>query len=353
VRDVAWAGAPDFRWDATAWNGILCQAYYQFPKAGRAWESAAEQTCWSMRTYSQLVYPYPWPQATSVAGPVGGMEYPMLVMVHYGTNDPASIFGTIDHEHGHAWFPMLVGSNERRYAWQDEGFNTYINAFSNERRYPGADVWQGYVDDWRVARTLDVDAPLMTRPDHLDARALGPLGYRKPAVLLLALRNHVVGAETFDQAIREYARRWAFRHATPGDFFRTVEHVAGADLAWFWRSFWYTTDVLDLGVEGVTNARGEGGGVVATVSVKRHTSVPFPILMRLRLADGTARDVRIPVDVWAKGGGSLDRYDAVVSVPGEVTGVRLWPQPYVPDWNATNDTWGDPPPPARAAGVTR
>jgi hypothetical protein len=351
VRDVAWAGAPDFRWDATAWNGILCQAYYQSPKAGRAWESGAEQTCWSMRTYSQLVYPYPYPQATSVAGPVGGMEYPMFVMVHYGSDDPASVFGTIDHEQGHEWFPMLVGSNERRYAWQDEGFNTYINAFSNERRYPGRDVWQGYVDDWRTARALDVDAPLMTRPDHLDARALGPLGYRKPAVALLALRDHVVGAETFDRAMREYARRWAFRHPTPADFFRTVESVSGMDLAWYWRSFWYTTDVLDLGVEGVTNARAEGGGVTATVTERRHTSVPFPIVLRLRLADGTARDVRFPVDVWARG--SSDRYAAQVAVPSEVTGVRLWPLPYVPDWNATNDTWGDAPPASKPAGVTR
>ena len=95
VRDVAWAAAPDFRWDATSWDGILTQAYYQFPKAGRAWESAAEQTQWSIRTYSNLWLKYPYPQATSVAGPVGGMEYPMFVMVHTGTDDPASTFRSI------------------------------------------------------------------------------------------------------------------------------------------------------------------------------------------------------------------------------------------------------------------
>jgi len=129
VRDVAWAAAPDFRWDATSWDGVLTQAFYQFPKAGRAWESAAEQTQWSIRTYSELWFHFPYAQATSVAGPVGGMEYPMFVMVHYGTTDPTSIFSTIDHEQGHEWFPMVVGSNERRYAWMDEGFNTYQNAF--------------------------------------------------------------------------------------------------------------------------------------------------------------------------------------------------------------------------------
>src|SRR6202171_4634776 len=101
VRDVAWAGAPDFRWDATNWDGVLAQAYYEFPKAGKAWEHAAEQTAWTIRQYSQLFFPYPYPQATSVAGPVGGMKYPMFVMVQYGDDDPASIFGVLNHEHGH------------------------------------------------------------------------------------------------------------------------------------------------------------------------------------------------------------------------------------------------------------
>ena len=349
VRDVAWAAAPDFRWDATSWNGILCQAYYPWPRANRAWESGAEQTCWSMRTYSGLFFPYPYPQATSVAGPVGGMEYPMFVMVHYGTEDPASIFGTIDHEQGHEWFPMLVGSNERRYAWQDEGFNTYINAFSSERRYPGTSAFAEYRQNWAQVREGGVDAPLMTRPDHLDARALGGLAYRKPAAVLLTLRNHVLGPDAFDRAFREYARRWAFKHPTPGDFFRTVENVAGADLSWFWRSFWYTTDVLDLGIEGVE--MGGAGGATATIALRRHTSVPFPPILRLKLADGTTRDVRYPVDVWARPSAG-DRITISAGVPARVVGARLWPDPSVPDWNAANDVWGDAPPADPARPVT-
>src|SRR5688500_13612026 len=102
VRDVAWAAAPDFRWDATSWNGILAQSYYQWPKAGKAWEGAAEQTRWSIRHYSETLYPYPYPQATTVAGPVGGMEYPMFVMVG-NDRDSLSLFATINHEHGHQW----------------------------------------------------------------------------------------------------------------------------------------------------------------------------------------------------------------------------------------------------------
>lgn len=341
VRDVAWAGAPDFRWDATSWNGILCQAYYQQPKAGRAWESGAEQTCWSMRTYSTLFYPYPYPQATSVAGPVGGMEYPMFVMVHYGTEDPASIFGTVDHEQGHEWYPMLVGSNERRYGWQDEGFNTYVNTFSNERRYPGRDVFGTYLRNWRQNRDAGRDVPLMTRPDHLDGAALGALAYRKPGAVLITLRNHVVGAETFDRAFREYTRRWAFKHPTPGDFFRTVENVSGMDLSWYWRSFWYTSDVLDIAVDGVENATANGERT-ATLQLRRTTSIPFPVQARLKLADGTTRDVRFPVDLWARPHQG-DRVAATVTVPAAVVGVRLWPDGTVPDWVADNDTWGDAP----------
>jgi peptidase M1-like protein len=350
VRDVAWAAAPDFRWDATSWNGILTQAYYPWPRAGRAWESGAEQTQWSIRTYSELLYPYPYPQATSVAGTVGGMEYPMFVMVHYGTEDPNSIFGTIDHEQGHEWFPMIVGSNERRYAWQDEGFNTYINAFSNERRYPGTNALPTYMQNWRAVAATPADAPLMTPPDRIDARALGALGYRKPAAVLIALRNHVVGRDMMDRTMREYVRRWAYKHPTPGDFFRTMENITGDDLAWFWRGFFYTTDVLDIGIDGVT-MRQAAGQQFAVVALSKHTSIPFPVALRLRLADGSTQDVTLPVNVWTRG----DQYEATLAVRSAVTGARLWPDATVPDFNAINDVWGNAPPadttPSTAGGL--
>jgi hypothetical protein len=348
VHDVAWAGAPDFRWDATTWNGILAQAYYEFPKAGKAWEHAAEQTQWTIKQYSQLFFPYPYPQATSVAGPVGGMEYPMFVMVHYGSDDPVSIFGTINHEHGHEWFPMIVGSNERRYAWMDEGFNTYLNAFANEARYPGQNAYPAYLRNWADAVSHGTQSPLMTAPDNIDASALGAIGYRKPAVVMLTLRNHVIGADLFDVAFREYIRTWVFKHPTPGDFFRSIENSTGEDLSWFWRSFFYTTDVLDIGIDGVTTRTAEGQ-TFATISLRRNTSVPFPVRLRVAYADGTTQDFQLPVNVWAQG----NRFDAVLSVRGTVTGIRLWPDPSVPDWNPSNDTWGKPPAGNPAGPVTR
>jgi hypothetical protein len=303
-------------------------------------------TQWSIKTYSELLHTYPYPQATSVAGPVGGMEYPMFVMVEYGSHgDPNSVFGTIDHEHGHEWFPMLVGSNERRYAWQDEGFNTYINAFSSERRYAGTSEYAASLADWKQVVAAGIESPLMTAPDHIDPAALGAIGYRKPAVTLLTLRNHVLGAETFDRAFREYTRRWAFKHPTPGDFFRTIENVSGADLSWFWRSWWYTTDKLDLAITGVETRR-DGEGRTVYVEVARKTGVVFPPAVRVKYEDGTTEDFRFPVDVWARGA----LVSLVAPARGKVVGARLWPDGTVPDWNAANDTWGaapkaDPPRP--------
>lgn len=337
VRDVAWAGAPDFRWDATSWNGIVTQAYYQWPKAGIGWESAAENAQWTIRTYSRLVHSYPYPQATSVAGPVGGMEYPMFVMVHYA-DQPDGAFGTIDHEHGHEWFPMMVGSNERRYAWMDEGLNTYINTFSREARQPGTSLWGSYMDNWRRVVEDGTQSPLMTPPDRVNAGALGAIGYRKPAAVLLALRNHVVGRETFDLAFREYARRWAFKHPTPADFFRTIENFTGDDLSWFWRGFFYTTDVLDIGIDSVSTTRADGAST-ALVTLTKNTSIPFPVELRFKLADGSTQDVRLPVQIWGQG----DRYTAAIPVRASVIGARLWPVPTVPDWDEENDTWGDAP----------
>jgi hypothetical protein len=348
VHDVAWAGAPDFRWDATTSDGVLAQAYYEFPKAGKAWEHAAEQTAWSIRQYSELFFPYPYPQATSVAGPVGGMEYPMFVMVHYGSDDPASIFGTINHEHGHEWFPMIVGSNERRYAWMDEGFNTYLNAFANEARYPGQNAYPDYLRNWGDAVRQGTQSPLMTAPDNIDPSALGAIGYRKPAVVLLTLRNHVVGSELFDTAFREYTRAWAFKHPTPGDFFRSIENSAGEDLSWFWHSFFYTTDVLDIGIESVSTRTSEGQ-TFAVIMLRRNTPIPFPVRLRVAYTDGTTQDFSLPVNIWARG----NRFEAVLPVRGPVTGVRLWPDPSVPDWNPSNDTWGSPPPANPSGPVTR
>jgi aminopeptidase N len=295
------------------------------------------------------VMPFPYPQATSVAGPVGGMEYPMLVFVNYASqeSDPNGVFGTLDHEHGHEWFPMVVGSNERRYAWMDEGFNTYINTFSNEQRFPRNYQWPEYIDNWKASVLTGEQRPLMTPPDRVPPEALGAIGYRKPAAVLLALRNHVVGRTEFDQAFRDYAAAWAFKHPTPADFFRSIESSTGKDLAWFWRGFFYTNDVLDIGIDTAATVSSDGRSV-AVIQLRRHTSIPFPVEMRLKLSDGSTQDVKLPVDIWYLG----DRYTATIPVRASLAGVRLWPDGTVPDFNSSNDTWGSAPPEDKMGPVT-
>ncbi|HEY8166152.1 MAG TPA: M1 family metallopeptidase [Gemmatimonadaceae bacterium] len=347
VRDVAWAAAPDFRWDATSWNGILAQAFYQWPKAGKPWESAAEMTQWTIRHYSQTFFPYPYPQATTVAGPVSGMEYPMLAMVATGENEK-TVFSTINHEHGHEWFPMIVGSNERRYAWMDEGFNTYINAFAKELRWQDTLILGSMMENWKSVVDAGTDVPMMTAPDDIPSTSLGPVGYRKPAIALLTLRNNVVGPALFDGAFREYIRTWAFKHPTPADFFRTIESATGRDLSWYWRGFWYTTSLLDIGIDSVSMS-GEGNNITATIALYRATDIVFPVTIRLKYQGGNTADFVFPENIWAHD----EHYDAKLSVPARVIGARLWPDPSVPDWNHDNDTWGDAPPGNAPGKVTR
>ena len=272
----------------------------------------------------------------------------MFVMVGYGSADPESIFDVINHEHGHEWFPMLVGSNERRYAWMDEGFNTYLNAFAAEARTPGTNAYPGYLANWQRVVRGQTQSPLMTTPDQIDASALGAIGYRKPAVVLLTLRNHVVGADLFDRAFRQYIRDWAFKHPTPGDFFRSIENGTGEDLSWFWRGFFYSTDVLDIGIDSVSQRTVNGSSLV-TIALHRATGIVFPVTLRVGYGDGSTQDFKLPVDIWAR----THEFNAVLPARGVVTGVRLWPDPSVPDWNPANDTWGTPPPGNPAHPVTR
>jgi aminopeptidase N len=230
----------------------------------------------------------------------------------------------------------------------DEGFNTYINAFAKELRWRDTVVMESMIDNWRSAVSAGIDVPLMTAADNIPAAALGAVAYRKPAVLLITLRNQIVGPQLFDAAFREYIRNWAFKHPTPGDFFRTIENATGQDLSWYWREFWYSTDVLDVGIDSVTQRQQEGE-TQAVVSLRRMTRVLVPVRLRLKYASGATGDFSLPVNIWANG----DQFDAVITVPQRVVGARLWPDPSVPDWNHSNDTWGEAPAADRERPVTR
>ncbi|HUK63462.1 MAG TPA: M1 family metallopeptidase, partial [Dongiaceae bacterium] len=305
VRDVAWAAAPHFVWDASGWDGVLIQALYP-TESKDVWRTAADMTRQAIRIHSRWFH-YPYPTAISINGPAGGMEYPMITFDD--AENEVELYYTIAHEQGHEWFPMIVGSNERLHGWMDEGFNTFIDLFSFRDRYPNDTTriqslefgslraWLQFLHAWRGQETpIDEPQDRSTGGGVLS----GWQAYGKPGVGLHWLREQVVDSTAFDAAFREYARRWAYRHPTPADFFRTMNDALGEDLNWFWRSWFLRSDHLDLAVDSVVQ-RTLRDSVTTLVRFERRLEMPAPMELRITGADGSVRTVRLPVEVWFRG----------------------------------------------------
>jgi hypothetical protein len=336
VRDVAWAASPEFLWDASGWDGVLAQAYYR-PSATDLWKDAAKMSRYSIQEYSTRWFRYAYPQISAVEGTVSGMEYPMLAMEAKGEDGP-DLYNVITHEIGHMWFPMMVGSDERRYAWMDEGFNTFMNTFSEE------DYWKR--DDTEIRRgearfvtALDQTSnaqPIMTPANrYKNDQNLGSLAYVKPSIMLLALRNKVLGPEVFDTAFREYTRRWAFKHPQPADFFRTIDQVSGRDLSWFWRGFFFTTAALDQSVESVRQAPDSG----ALIVLRSLGAAVMPVELRVGYADGSEDLIKLPVEIWYGGNRYLYRYNP----RKQIVSARVNPDGVFPDVVPANNGWTSAP----------
>ncbi len=335
VRDAAWAASPDFQWDASGWDGVLAQAYYR-SSARELWQDAAKMSRYSIQEYSTRWFRYPYPQISAIEGPVSGMEYPMVAMEAH-SDDAPDLYNVITHEIGHMWFPMTVGSDERRYAWMDEGFNTFMNTFSEED-YWKRDDRETRRNEMRFVTSLDQSPsaqPIMTPANRYKSNDnLGSLAYVKPSIMLLALRNKVLGPEVFDTAFREYTRRWAFKHPQPADFFRTIEEVSGRDLAWFWRGFFYTTAALDQSVESVKQAP-DG---TALISLRSLGAAVMPVELELAFDDGSTQVVKLPVEIWYGGNRYVYRF-----MPGKViVRARVNPDGQFPDLVPANDVWTAP-----------
>ena len=336
VRDVAWAAAPNFIWDASGWNGILMQAYYA-PEANADWGHAIQLVRHSIKHYSEKWFPYPYPTAINIAGPVGGMEYPMIVFCGDGAGG-RGLFGVTTHELGHEWFPMTVGSNERLYAWMDEGFNTFINTYSARALYNDTTrQGGGGVEPWANFAASGQDIPPMLAADRVPGEFLGAAEYGKPAVGLFVLRHAILDDTTrFDAAFREYIRRWAFKHPTPADFFRTMEDGLGEDLSWFWRGWFYRNDVVDQAVDSAVVRPDSSGQKIARVYLSSPGPLPMPVELRLTYAGGATENVRLPVEVWDFGNTFV--YERPVSA--DVVKVEVDPGHRFPDVRRGNNVWG-------------
>jgi hypothetical protein len=335
VRDVAWAASPEYLWDASGWEGVLAQAYYR-PSAAETWKDAAKMSRYSIQEYSTRWFSYPYPQISAIEGPVSGMEYPMVAMEAKGDSGP-DLYNVLTHEIGHMWYPMVVGSDERRYAWMDEGFNTFINTFSEEG-YWSRDDSATRQRERQLVISIDqmpTAQPIMTPANrYKTSNNLLSLAYVKPSIALLALRSKVLGPQVFDSAFREYTRRWAFRHPQPADFFRTIEEVSGRDLAWFWRGFFYTTAALDQSVEGV-KPETDGSSQVTLLNLG---DAVMPVELELGFEDGTTELVKLPVEIWYGG----NRYMYEVKPGKTIVSARVNPDGTLPDAVATNNAWRRP-----------
>lgn len=263
VRDFAFATSRGYIWDGKGVEiaGEQVVAMSVYPKEASAlWSRySTEAVIQALSTYSEIVYPYPYPVAWSAWGPTGGMEYPMISFQSswdiddegtYTEEVRAYVIGVIIHEIGHIWFPMIINSDERRWMWQDEGFNTFVeNIAATSFDHGMAEVYRDEVD-WTIDRMKEKNDPIiMTASDNQSQR--GFQAYRKPALGLSLLRESILGRELFDFAFQEYARRWAFKRPTPADFFRTMEDASGTDLDWFWRGWFYGNNHVDMAVESV------------------------------------------------------------------------------------------------------
>src|SRR6202012_4427553 len=249
---------------------------------------------------------YPWPNAINVAGPATGMEYPGIVFD--GIPDKKNVlFFIAAHEIGHSWFPMIVGSDERRDAWMDEGFNTFIDVYAsddfNKGEYgPKRDGEYapngGNPAEEIVPTIIDPDAPtIMTAADAVPEKYRHQIEYFKPAFGMVLLREQILGKDRFDYAFRNYIHKWAFKHPQPDDFFRSMDNGGGEDLSWFWKGWFYNNLKLDLelvGAEYVDNDPQKG----IRVTVANKEQMAMPCTVEVKLKDGSKQRINLPVETW-------------------------------------------------------
>ena len=344
-RDVAFGASPAFNWDAARMNlpgartGLAMSVY---PVEATNWGRSTEYLKDSVERYSAKWYPFPWPNALNVAGPAAGMEYPAMAFDPIDAS-PKVLFYVTAHEIGHSWFPMLVGFNERRNAWMDEGINTFIDVYESDEFNHGEYAPKrdseyapggGNPADEILKVLADPDAPpIMSRADTIPDQYRHPVTYFKTALGMVILREQILGPDRFDPAFRRFIAAWAFKHPTPADFFRAMESEAGEDLSWFWRGWFYNNWQLDLAVTGITPFPNDAAFKGALVTVQSLDKMVLPVTLRVTFADGTSRDMRLPAETWIRQAST--RVPVISNSP--IVRAELDPDHKIPDKDRSNN----------------
>ncbi len=288
VRDFAWGSSRKFIWDAMATKvegkKIMCMSGYPKEAYGLYRKFSTKAVEHTIKTYSKFTIPYPYPVAQSIEA-ANGMEYPMICFNFgrtekdgtYSEGTKNGMLGVIIHEVGHNFFPMIINSDERQWSWMDEGLNTFVEYLAEElwdNKFPSRRGPAAFITDYMKLPKEQLE-PIMTNSENIVQ--YGPNAYSKPATGLNILRETIMGRELFDYAFREYARRWAFKHPEPADFFRTMEDASGEDLDWFWRGWFFSTEVCDISLDTVKYAKPDLSAVpngTNEMTIKRSVDKP-------------------------------------------------------------------------------
>ncbi len=337
TRDVSWSASPVFVWDAARINlpdgrHSLAESVYPPEAAGPdAWGRSTEYVKDAVENFSRRWYPYPYPAAINVAGFSTGMEYPGIVFD--GIDDKGkTLFWITAHEIGHDWFPMIVGSNERRHAFMDEGFNTFIDIFESDDFDHGvygpkrdSEYSAGGEPADTILKVLDNPAapPILMPADAYTGALTHPVSYFKGAFGMVLLRDDILGPERFDWAFRKYIRDWAFRHPSPSDFFREMASEGGEDLDWFWRGWYLNNWRFDVALTAISGDH---------VTVRNLGQLVLPATMRVTFTDGSTTLVPLPVETW------LNKSELTWTGPKPVRSATLDPNHQLPDVNRANNS---------------
>jgi hypothetical protein len=349
-RDVSWAASKAFIWDAAKVNlahnkKCIAMSFYPIEDAARnAWGRSTEFLKRSIEIYSNNWYEYPYPFAVNIAGPVGGMEYHGIIFCSYRAKKGKILWMLTTHEIGHNWFPMVVGSNERENGWMDEGFDTFMNIYAtdefnkgeyapkrdNEYAPKGGNPAQEIIP----LLTNPEVPPIITYPDAMAYKYIHPVEYYKTALGLVMLRENILGHERFDYAFREFINRWAFKHPSPEDFFRTMNNASGDNLNWFWKEWFYENWTLDQSVDSVKYVE-EDPAKGSIITFKNYDKMAMPMTVKIKEANGKNSSMKFPVEIWENSG----EYKFKFNSTAKIDSVVIDPDENLPDINRENNIW--------------
>jgi len=374
VRDYAFATSRKFIWDGMAVdiNGktVMAYSYYSREANPLYGEHSTRAVAQTLKTYSKYTFDYPYHKAISVDGQMG-MEYPQICFNPgrpnpdgtYSDKEKYKMIKVTIHEVGHNFFPMIVNSDERQWTWMDEGLNSYVEMLAELAYDKDFPITRGYPKDivGYMSGLQSKIAPIMTKGDNV--YEFGNNAYGKPATALWILRETIMGHELFDHAFRTYSQRWMFKHPTPADFFRTMEDASGLDLDWFWRGWFYTTDVTDIGIKNVKKFYAENGDeenvkfiedkteglTFSEDSAKKANSNFFyeitfdkpgglvmPIIVEFTYKDGTKSRKTYPAQIWRYDDNQITK---AINSDKEITNITIDPDLETADVDTSNNSW--------------